>query len=174
MPEPTAFRPPSRRAAAAGYISCASATIGFIPLHAIWAFGSSLWTNEERFREWYAEGGAAYLHTLNGMALLSGIFALSLVRPWGTVFPRWVPLLAGRRVPRWPVVVTAGILSVFLFLYTLWAIYATFNSDTSEAIFSPWIVAYGIPQFLLWSVGLMVAGWSYYRRTAPPAAVPHR
>ncbi|GHC63199.1 hypothetical protein [Streptomyces cinnamoneus] len=160
---------PTRREAVAGYTACLSAAIGFIPMHLAWGLGSSIWAREDKFREWYDDGGGVYLHVLNGMAVLAAIFALSLIRPWGVVFPRWVPLLAGRRVPRWPVIGLAGSLSVSLFIYTLWAFYATFvvETDPSEDIFDEWIVYYGIPQFLVWSVSLMVAGWSYYRRTSP-------
>ncbi|MEU1686695.1 hypothetical protein [Micromonospora sp. NPDC005707] len=36
---------------------------------------------------------------------------------------------------------------------------------TDDGIFSPWIVVYGIPQFLVWSIGLFLAAWSYRART---------
>jgi hypothetical protein len=165
---------PTRRERLAGHIACQSALIGFIPLHLMWGFGVTLWTNEANFDEWYDDGGGIYLFVLSGMAALAGVFAMSLIQPWGTVFPRWVPLLAGRDVPRWPVIGLAGVLSVFLFLYTFWAIYASFfsdlNDDPSKEVFDGWILYYGIPQFLIWSISLMVAGWSYYRRTAERAA----
>ena len=40
--------------------------------------------------------GEAGLATL---AIGGGILTLGLIRPWGEVWPRWVPFLAGRRVP---------------------------------------------------------------------------
>lgn len=132
----------------------------------MWGLGSTVWTNDEKFQEWYDDGGGTYLLALCAMAALAAIFALSLIRPWGITFPRWVPFLAGKRVPRWPVIGLAGILSVFLFAYTLWAVYASFHTDDSEAIFAKGAVYYGIPQFLVWSISLMVAGRSYQRRTA--------
>lgn len=36
---------------------------------------------------------------LGGAALLGGVLTLGLIRPWGEVFPRWMPGLAGRPVP---------------------------------------------------------------------------
>ncbi|GCD46915.1 hypothetical protein GKJPGBOP_06669 [Streptomyces paromomycinus] len=57
-----------------------SATVGFIPLHAVWALGVPLWADEEKFREWYAAGGGPCLPVLSDLALLAGILALSPVR----------------------------------------------------------------------------------------------
>jgi hypothetical protein len=57
---------------------------------------------------------------LDGTALLAmlGVFLLwRLVRPWGQVFPRWLPLLHGQRVPRWlplsPAVIGAATLAPY-------------------------------------------------------------
>jgi hypothetical protein len=36
-----------------------------------------------------------------GFVLAGTLLPLALVHSWGRVLPRWVPLLAGRRVPRW-------------------------------------------------------------------------
>jgi hypothetical protein len=40
--------------------------------------------------------GEAGLATL---AIGGGTVTLGLIRPWGEIWPRWVPFLAGRRVP---------------------------------------------------------------------------
>ncbi|MBL1091681.1 MULTISPECIES: hypothetical protein [Streptomyces] len=157
--------PPPRWAVRAAYASALSATVGFIPLHAVWALGIPLWADENRFREWYAGGGGPYLFVLSGLALLAGILALSLVRPWGVVFPSWTPFLAGRRVPRRTLAATAFTVSAFLLLYTVWAAAQTIKDFNDEGIFSPWIVVYGIPQFLVWGIGLSLAAGSYRRRT---------
>ena len=42
---------------------------------------------------------AAYLITLGAVADGLAFLALGLVRPWGEVFPRWMPFIGGRRVP---------------------------------------------------------------------------
>jgi len=60
-----------------------------------------------------------------GAALLS----LGLVRPWGEVFPRWVPVLHGRTVPRLFVVLLAS--AGGLVLTALWA-YAIFGLHEAE------------------------------------------
>jgi hypothetical protein len=166
-------RPAPRWAVRAAWASALSATIGFIPLHAVWALGIPLWADEDKFRDWYADGGGPYLFVLCGQAVMAGVLALSLVRPWGLVFPGWTPLLAGRRVPRRTLTTTAFAVSAFLLLYTVWAavlsVIQVNDEDLREsgAIFSPWIVVYGIPQFLVWGIGLFLAAASYRARTSP-------
>ncbi|MEV5506922.1 hypothetical protein [Streptomyces orinoci] len=159
-------QPPSRLARWAAYASALSATVGFIPLHAAWAMGIPLWAHKDKFHQWYAQGGGPYLSVLSVMALLAGVLALSLVRPWGQVFPGWVPLLAGRPVPRRTLAATAFIVAAFLLVYTGWAAWQTFGDFEDDGIFSPWIVVYGVPQFLVWGGGLLIAAYQYARRTA--------
>ncbi|MEV5568955.1 hypothetical protein AB0L06_02820 [Spirillospora sp. NPDC052269] len=156
----------------AAYASALSATIGFIPLHAVWALGYPLWANVDKFKDWYAQGGGPYLLVLSGMALLAGVLAVSLVRPWGRIFPRWVPFLSGQQVPRRTLFSTAFAVSAFLLLYTAWAAWQLANQFNDDGIFSPWIVVYGIPQFLVWGGGLFMAAWSYRDRTRPTADEP--
>ncbi|MGI5489650.1 hypothetical protein [Microtetraspora malaysiensis] len=156
--------PAPRWATRAAYASALSATIGFIPLHAVWALGVPLWADEGKFRDWYAQGGGPYLFVLCAMAMLAGVLALSLVRPWGLVFPRWSPLVSGRRVPRRTLFTTASAVSVFLLGYTAWAAWRLAADFNDDGIFSPWIVVYGIPQFLVWGIGLSLAAWSYRAR----------
>ncbi|NUW40847.1 hypothetical protein [Nonomuraea rhodomycinica] len=159
--------PVPRWAVRAAYASALSATIGFVPLHAVWAAGVPLWADAGKFRHWYAEGGGPYLFVLCAAAVLAGVLALSLVRPWGRVFPRWVPLVSGRRVPRRTLSGTAFAVSVFLLGYTAWAAWQTAGDFSEVGIFSPWIVVYGIPQFLVWGIGLLLAAWSYHARSGP-------
>ncbi|WP_433476018.1 hypothetical protein ACQPZP_02655 [Spirillospora sp. CA-142024] len=43
--------------------------------------------------------GTPYVFTLSIVTECLALLALGLVRPWGEVFPRWFPLVGGRRVP---------------------------------------------------------------------------
>ncbi|MGW7489861.1 hypothetical protein [Streptomyces sp. NPDC054786] len=157
---------PSLRARRAAHASALSATLGFIPLHAVWALGIPLWADEEKFSDWYALGGGPYLFVLSALALLAGVLALSLVRPWGLVFPNRLPLVGGRRVPRRTLAGTAYVASAVLLLYTAWAAVQLPLHFGDDGVFSPWIVVYGIPQFLVWGIGLLLAAQSYRARTA--------
>ncbi|HLL67976.1 MAG TPA: hypothetical protein VK453_20010 [Micromonosporaceae bacterium] len=164
----SAIRPPSRNARLGGYISAAAAVVGFIPLHLLWAFGIPVLADEERFRQWYQDGGGLYLYALCGMALLAAVLSLALIRPWGLVFPRWVPLLAGRRVPRYLLVIPGYAVPTLLLLYSIYAIGLMFVQwGSPHGIFNPWTGVYGIVQFIPWWLGLFVATRSYAARTAP-------
>ncbi|GAA2894163.1 hypothetical protein Acy02nite_55460 [Actinoplanes cyaneus] len=161
-----AVPPPSRRAVLAGWVAALAATVGFMPLHVAWAAGIPLFADRERFEVWHADGGGTYLWTLNALALLPAVLAFALIRPWGLVLPRWVPGLAGRRVPRLLLIVPGYGLVVALSAYTVFALVLTFVQwGAPEAIFSPWTGVYGIPHFIVWVVALAVATHSYSRRT---------
>lgn len=61
------------------------------------------------------------------------VLTLGLIRRWGRVAPSWVPLVGGRRVPRWLPVELDG----------NWAFAGTY------------------PVFLLWGVSLLLAAAGY-------------
>ena len=62
----------------------------------------------------------------------------------------------------------AGLLmAVLLVLYATYAlVLGLVLFDEPEAIFSPWTVVYGVPQFTVWALGLFLATRSYAARTA--------
>lgn len=79
-----------------------------------WALGLPLGITEAFFREgresglWWA--GAA----LATVAVGGAIPTLGLVQRWGEIFPRWVPFLAGRRVPPALAIVPASLVSILV------------------------------------------------------------
>lgn len=79
-----------------------------------WALGFPLGITDEFFRDGQAIGlwwrGAA----LATLAASSAMLTFGLVRPWGERFPRWIPLLGGRAVPRALVVVPAAVVAVIV------------------------------------------------------------
>jgi len=169
---PGSMPPPGRTARAAAHASALSATVGFVPLHLTWAFGVPLFADERLFRAWYADGGAVYLAVLCAFAGLAAVLALATIAPWGQAFPRWVPAVSGRPVPRGLVVGCGFGVSALLFLYTAYAaVFVVVQADAADKIFSPWLVAYGVPQFLVWAYGLWAATRSYARRSLMRAAV---
>jgi hypothetical protein len=158
--------PPSRSAVRAAWIAALASTVGFMPLHAVWAAGIPLFAYEPRFGVWHADGGAVYLWTLNALAILPAVLAFALIRPWGLAFPRWVPGLDGRRVPRLLLVVPGYALVVALSGYTALVVVLAFVQwNSPEAIFSPWTGVYGIIHFVVWISALAVATRSYAERT---------
>ena len=79
-----------------------------------WALGFPLGISEEFFREGQAVGlwwaGAGLATVAIGGALLT----LGLVQRWGEVFPRWIPFLAGKRVPPALAIVPASLVSILV------------------------------------------------------------
>ncbi len=96
------------------------------------------------------------------LALLS----LGLVRPWGEVVPRWVPVLRGRRVPRTPVVVaaaTGGVLLTALWAYALVGVFTGRLEEVSGRGWHVLVVACYLPA-VLWGPLLLWVTLIYHRR----------
>ncbi|MEU5306710.1 hypothetical protein ACH4YO_41135 [Streptomyces noursei] len=64
-------------------------------------------------------GSKAWMLTLSVLCELVAFLTIGLVRPWGEVIPRWIPLAGGRRVRPMAVVVPAALGAVVL--TALWA-----------------------------------------------------
>ncbi|MEV4497033.1 hypothetical protein AB0J84_15175 [Micromonospora arborensis] len=60
---------------------------------------SGLWRLPVAFRDDVGLDGRAYLVCLSIVAELIAFAAVGLIAGWGERFPRWIPGLAGRRVP---------------------------------------------------------------------------
>jgi hypothetical protein len=133
-----------------------------------WALGIPLGISEEFFREGQAVGlwwaGAA----LATVAISGALLTLGLVQRWGEVLPRWLPILAGKRVPPALVIVPALLVSIlvttaglmFVRLTLLGAIGESFTFIDEE----DWAAL--APELLwpLWGVALAAATLAYYYR----------
>ncbi|GAB3835109.1 hypothetical protein ACFPIJ_11385 [Dactylosporangium cerinum] len=79
-----------------------------------WALGIPLGFSSAQLRDMAAEmpgiwwGGAA----LGAMGLAGSVLTFGLIRPWGERFPRWIPVLRGRRVPVTLAVVPAVVVAM--------------------------------------------------------------
>jgi hypothetical protein len=117
------------------------------------------------------------------LAALTGVFLLlGLLHTWGQVFPRWLPLLSGRRVPRllpltpaWltgvPLAMYGAVLLVMAPLMALGAVpviepVAPFTTTSGVT----WFVEFGGLAFAGLGTGLITAARSYAARTHPVCA----
>ncbi|MEV0644778.1 hypothetical protein AB0I28_05905 [Phytomonospora sp. NPDC050363] len=167
-PAPATAPPPPRWA-----IVCAWAA-ALTPLpSALWrvtgAFGA-----DGTLRAFLHEGW--YLVLLSVASLGLSVLALGLVRPWGLVYPRWIPLLAGRPVSakRAALAAYTGAGTVMLLLgYGLWNHYfghlQPFEPLISDGTVHPQpdgdIMSLYLPM-LAWGPLLIAVAADYSRRTA--------
>ncbi len=105
------------------------------------------------------------------LTLLTEALALltfGLVRPWGEVVPRWVPVLKGRRIPAAPVVVVAtagGVLLTVIWVFALGNVFAGGLDEITGRGWHALAVACYLPA-LAWGPLLLWVTFHYHRRRA--------
>ncbi|MFF2353047.1 hypothetical protein ACFVVL_25075 [Kitasatospora sp. NPDC058115] len=76
--------------------------------------------------------GTVYVVALSGLAELLAFLTLGLVRPWGEVLPRRIPLIGGRAVPPLAAIVPAALGSAALTALWLPALFGGWASAMSD------------------------------------------
>ncbi|MFD2764371.1 hypothetical protein [Micromonospora eburnea] len=120
--------------------------------------------------------GLSVLIFEGGFLLAGMLLPLALVHQWGTVWPGWVPLLAGRRVPRLVLLVPAAVFAIGLVGYfgvgiaelAVETVTGTFESDGRYTLAFFWTAELG---YWVWGWGLGLAAVSHHLRTRRPC--PH-
>lgn len=103
---------------------------------------------------------------------LASLLTLGLAHRWGQQVPAWVPVLAGRRVPRMLALVPAGAVAAALVTYgvlstaTLLLALAS-GAVTPAGVASSWAVTATLLVFLAWGVALGVTTVGYGLVTRP-------
>lgn len=135
-----------------------------------WALGIPLGISEEFLREgqeiglWWAGAGLATI-ALGGAGL-----TLGLIQKWGEVFPRWIPLLRGKRVPIPLAVFPASVVSVLVTAAGLMLVRLTLIGKLDvilgEGVLGAKNWAALAPEMLwpLWGAALAAATLAYYYR----------
>ncbi|MGH8836440.1 MAG: hypothetical protein ACRDWG_15805 [Actinomycetes bacterium] len=154
-------RPP-RWAWLAAWVAVAGCLVRVLAQVAV-GFGSEL-----------TEAGASLLLFEAGFLLAGTMLPLALVYRWGRAFPGWVPLLAGRGVPRWLVLGPALGLGVGMTAYfgvTMMQLVVETLTGTWEqdgGSLPLWFFWVAVPGYLVWGLGLGAAALAYRRATRPP------
>ncbi|MGW1295220.1 hypothetical protein [Streptomyces sp. NPDC002533] len=130
----------------------------------------------------WLEGGTsvaeeAYMLALTVVSELLALLTLGLVRPWGEILPRRLPLVGGRRVPVAAAVVPAALgalavtavclyflLNTFVFHYQPEPLIGTGDKDPSGAMSTGWVLALSYGPLLAWGPLLGAVTYAYYRR----------
>lgn len=79
-----------------------------------WALGFPLGISREFLEEGQDTGLWGRGAALAASGLVGAVLSLGLIRPWGERFPRWMPVVGGRRVPMLLALVPATIVSVLV------------------------------------------------------------
>lgn len=117
-----------------------------------------------------AETDAATLAFGVGLLLAGTMLPLALVQRWGTVWPRWLPGVAGRAVPRWLLLVPAGLLAggmTVVFGTSMVRFLLDPSGSTATSDYPPVFWWFVLPAYLVWGVGLLVLVVAYWTRTRP-------
>lgn len=135
-----------------------------------WALGIPLGISEDFLREgqeiglWWAGAGLATI------ALGGAVLTLGLIQKWGEVFPRWIPLLRGERVPIPLAVFPASVVSVLVMAAGLMFVRLTLTGKLDvilgEGVLGAQNWAALAPELLwpLWGAALAAATLAYYCR----------
>ncbi|MGI5346990.1 hypothetical protein ACQEU8_02205 [Streptomyces sp. CA-250714] len=108
-----------------------------------------------------------WMLTLSVVSELVAVLTIGLVRPWGEVVPRWIPVLGGRTVRPLAAVVPAALGAVAL--TALWANVPWWWTYPHDDMTETGSLVVGIlyqPLFL-WGPLLAAVTVSYYRRHRP-------
>ena len=109
-----------------------------------------------------------------GFLLAGTVLPLALVYRWGRVFPGWMPLLAGRGVPRWLVLgpalgLGAGMTAYFGVTMVKLAVQTVAGTwEQGAGSYPLWFFWVAVPAYLVWGLGLGAAALAYRRATRPP------
>jgi hypothetical protein len=137
------------------------------------AAGSSMGMLDDSGQPAYAKGWVVWY--IIGLTLFSEAVALTafgLVKPWGEVVPRWIPLIGGRRVAPYAAIIPAtigGLALIAIWTYGFRDVFSNdflpFSNDGAAALM---ISCYAPLQ--LWGPLLLVLTWAYYRRRSASVA----
>ncbi|MGC5287592.1 hypothetical protein [Micromonospora sp. DT231] len=98
-----------------------------------------------------------------GLLLAGGLLPLALVHRWGEVWPGWVPLLAGRTIPRLLLLVPGFGLGAGIVAYFGMGLVQLVSGSASE--FSDTFLWVAMSAYWVLGLGLVVASGDYHLRT---------
>ncbi|MBM0230991.1 hypothetical protein JNW91_03315 [Micromonospora sp. STR1_7] len=157
----------ARRWAYAGFLV---PVLGFSVPHALWLMGVPFGISAEMIRAVRDDLSWTIGLSITLAPLAGGVLTLGLAQRWGQVFPRWLPILSARRVPRALALVPATVIALALVAYGLigiWVIGSGLAEGTTSwsKLADGWVAAGTVLVFLAWGCCLAVATYGYHRAT---------
>lgn len=121
---------------------------------------------------------SSYITLLTLFSEALALLTIGLVRPWGETVPRWIPLLSGRRIPTWAVVVPAALGACAVTALSLRMFWggtpaAVGGSEAPQGV-AAWIMNACYLPMLLWGPLLAAVTAAYYlrRRSGQKGRIP--
>ncbi|MFF3122852.1 hypothetical protein ACFVRD_10860 [Streptomyces sp. NPDC057908] len=123
---------------------------------------------DESFADFETLGAKVWMLTLSVVCELLAFLTIGLVRPWGEVVPRWIPLIGGRAVRPMAAVVPAALGAVALTV--MWANVPWWWTYPHDGMTDTGDLVVGIlyQPLVLWGPLLAAVTVSYYRRHRSP------
>jgi hypothetical protein len=166
-PAATGYRPVPRWARRWAYAAVALPVAGWAVPHGLWLLGVPFGVSAAELDDMHRN-----LTTVTGAAItlvppLVGLLVLGLVQRWGQQFPRWMPGLGGRRVPRLLAVVPAGLVAISLITYGVLSLAVMIGEPDLSRVLEGWAFSATVLVFLGWGVALGVTTIGYVLATRP-------
>jgi hypothetical protein len=166
--------PAARPVWAGAAVACAvGAPLAYAAIRGAWALGLSIGATDA-FLEPYAVTGARITEAIiAGAATAGALLTLGLVRPWGEAVPRWIPGLAGRRIPPLVAVIPATAAAILLISAGialsrgLLAMALGLTPATEAAALANWGAWIAAPLWGMWGLALAAATYGYHLRRSP-------
>lgn len=108
-----------------------------------------------------------------GMLLAGVLLPMALVHRWGRIWPAWVPLLAGRTIPRLLLLVPGFGLGAGLVAYFGMG-FVQLAATGSASQFSDTFLVVALSSYCVWGLGLAAASTDYHLRTRRACAACDR
>jgi hypothetical protein len=126
-----------------------------------WVVGVPLGISDSLLREVRSTGMMGAAAGLASVAICGAVLTVGLVRPWGEVFPRWMPILRGRRVPPVVAIAPASCVSVLVLAAGLGIARDALRNGLATADFAAHAPGLLWP---FWGLGLGAATLAYHYR----------
>ena len=140
--------------------------IGYATTRFAWALGLPLGISEAFLREGRAAGMWTAGAALGAVAVAGALLTFGLIRPWGEVFPRWIPAIGGKRVP----LATAIAPAAFVAALVTSAGFGVVRSVAATGLKGGWGARGPGLLWPLWGLALGVATLAYYYRRRGPCS----
>ena len=154
-------------------VTAAIAPTWYLVMHLAWALNIRVGTSTDIVADQRAHPATLAVQTAVSVCvqLAASVLTLALIASWGERFPRWMPLLAGRKASRWLLLAPAFVVAAALVTYGGNAVLAMIRSlfgaalPGAEAGVASWIATVTYSSFAIWGVALAAAAIYHYQRT---------